>query len=151
MKCVMCKTSMFVLNIEIERDWRAKRYLIFLRHRVLNISCITVHKLQEALTTQNMLSTHKQYSWGLQPPIGEKYSGPMYLLKKHKTYGLWSGNCHTIPVVGALVPMSNRARSGHWPRVPFVWGASCSNLNFGESKWVSEKGHMNIEHPPGFL
>lgn len=97
---------MFVLNIEIERDWRAKRYLIFPRHWGLNIYCTTVHQLQEALTTQNMLGRHEQYSWGLQPPIGEKYSGPMCLLKKDKTYGLWSGNCHTVPVVGALVPMS---------------------------------------------
>lgn len=32
MKRIMCKTSMLVLNIEIERDGRAKRYLIFPRY-----------------------------------------------------------------------------------------------------------------------
>ena len=146
----MCKTSMLVLNIEIERDGRAKRYLIFPRY-------LRTTRLLYYCASDIRGANYSRYaSWGLTSATTHWWGLILPHVSSQKTQSLWPWTGLTVTLnlfPGALVPMSPSKVRSLAPRVPFVWGDPCSKLNFNfrESKWVNEKGHINIERPPRFM
>lgn len=77
---------MFVLKKGIEKGWRTKRYLIFLRH--LSTKCLLDTKYTRGTNYPGYAPYTQKiniHEFLMQPPIDEKHPGSTSpLLKKHK-------------------------------------------------------------------